>query len=613
MAKVWEYQGTYNNRQCVVVEDARPGNDGFYIDHVKHDKTSLTPQFMKKLNYQDSSAAAGTWEFPFDSKFNNDYAYNGQQLGLSKMTGAMSGYETNTNGHQNYVWTGSWMDMSGTLKMGTMNVISNGTQETQIHSYHNSGYEYIRKWPHMEDSVDLYEKNPTAGHSSYTDGGNTQHSAYLHETVGNDDYTFNWHRGQNSTNHYNYPSYRWTIGYGSGAGAFPDAQGSKTSGYFNTIDTYYTIQYLGKSTVDGGYLFVGTKTGTTTNGVQTVVVKAVWSTSTTPTWTEMFNVNTVPSASGTSQGGNNLNNKYLPTNCSEVFDDPRGTANTKVFYRNYYDSYNNFHPFVITWNTSNDTFARETDITCNVLSSVHSDMSGSSLQGSTNNVCEQFNLQTWNGASLRYICDMKLDGRPTQKDGDAAYRTWVTYSVGASDPKALTYHSKVEMPSTPRSMIWLNDSHTMMGVWFMNSFGIYSWNDTTGWNQTTLLSHKVQSIGRDSLDRIWYIRPSSKYGTDKPELHLLTPTLPVTISVAPENATYTYSGSTITSYINVSAINASGARIASSVKLVIEGSSMTFSDDSTSKTVTTLTSGDLQVATKVISAGFTNVSASIEI
>jgi hypothetical protein len=40
---------------------------------------------------------------------------------------------------------------------------------------------------------------------------------------------------------------------------------------------------------------------------------------------------------------------------------------------------------------------------------------------------------------------------------------------------------------------------------------------------------------------------------------------------------------------------------------------MTFSDDSTSKTVTTLTSGELQVATKVISAGFTNVSASIEI
>lgn len=609
MAKVWEYQGTYSNRQTVVVEDARPGNDGFYIDHVKHDKTSLTPQFQKKLNYQPSTTDS-SWDFPMDSGFSSNYGVNGQQLALSKMTGSMSGKEDDAQDSSNYPWTGSWMDMSGTLKMGTMNIISNGTQETQIHSYCNSTYQYIRKWPHMEDSVDLYERNPTAGGSNGSKGnGNAQHSAYLHETVGNDQYVFNWYRSQNSTNMYNYPSYYWGAHYGT----FPDAQPSFTNQSFSNMTNEYTVQYLGKSTVDSGHLFVGTRTGTTTSGVHTIVMKAVWTTSYTPTWTEMFSLSTVPSASGSSQGGNNMNNINVVTNCSEVFDDPRGTANTKVFYRNYYDSYRNFHPFVITWDTSTDTFARETDITCNVLSSVHADMSSSLFQNGGNNRCEQQNLQTWSGASLRYLCDMKLDGRPMAKDSDAAYRTWVTYSVGASDPKALTYHSKVEMPSTPRSLIWLNDSHTMMGVWFKNSFGIYSWNDTTGWNQTTLLPHKVQNIGRDSLDRIWYIRPSSKYGNTKPELHLLTPTLPVTISVTPENAAYTYSGSTITSYIDVSAINASGARIASSVKLVIEGSSMTFSDDSTSKTVTTLTTGELQVATKVISAGFTNISASIEI
>ena len=82
MAKVWEYQGTYNNRQTVVVEDARPGNDGFYIDHVKHDKTSLTPQFQKKLNYQPSTTDS-SWAFPMESGFNSDYGMNGQQLALS--------------------------------------------------------------------------------------------------------------------------------------------------------------------------------------------------------------------------------------------------------------------------------------------------------------------------------------------------------------------------------------------------------------------------------------------------------------------------------------------------------------------------------------------------
>ena len=103
MAKVWEYQGTYNDETCIVVEDARPGNDGFYIDHVKHDKTSLTPQFQKKLNYQDSTTDF-SWEFPFDSGFNDSYGYNGQQLALSKMTGSMSGKEDDGANHGNYPW-----------------------------------------------------------------------------------------------------------------------------------------------------------------------------------------------------------------------------------------------------------------------------------------------------------------------------------------------------------------------------------------------------------------------------------------------------------------------------------------------------------------------------
>ena len=605
MAKVWEYQG--QTGLPTILEDARPGNDGFYIDGIKHDKTSLTPQFMRKVNYQYTAGSAD-WSAPMSSGWSSSYGWNGQQLALSKMTGSMSGYESNGNTHRNYPWTGSWMDMSDTLKMGTISVTSNGTQETQTHSWHTSDYQYVRKWPHMTDNIDLDQVNPSSSNSGTKGGGNTQHSAYLHETVGTSDYVFNWFRGNGNTNHYNYPSYFWGVHYGS----FPDSQTSFHTTSFQNMSNYFTVQYLGKSTVDGGHLFCGTKSGTTTSGIHLTVMKAVWAGSYSPTWTTMFDVYAVPSASGTSQGGNNMNNIDYPTCSSAVFDDPRGTANTKVFYRNYYDSYRNFHPFVITWDTSTDTFARETDITCDVLSSVHSDMSSFALDDG-NYKCQMLNLQTWLGGSTRYLCDMKLDGKPTAKDGDANFRTWVTYSVGAADPKALTYHSKVVMPSTPRSMIWLNDSHTMMGVWFMNSFGIYSWNNTTGWNSTTTLNHKVQNIGRDSLDRIWYIRPSSKYGSSYTELHLLTPTLPVSITVVPENSAYTYSGTTLVSYIDVSAINASGTRIASSVKLVIEGSSMTFSDDSTSKTVTTLTTGDLQVATKVISAGFTNVSASIEI
>jgi hypothetical protein len=604
MAKVWENQGRQD--QTTVIEDARPGNDGFYIDGIKHDKTSLTPQFQRKINYQ-YTAGSSTWRHP-NSPVMSNYPDTGQQLALSKMTGSMGIEQSNSSHRPNYPWQGTWMDMSGECKIGTMTVVTNGTKESQIHSWRNSDHGYVAKWPHMANTTDLDQQNPSSSNSSTKEyyGGNI--STYAPETVGDADYCMSWYRSSSSSAHYHYPSYRLGVHYGS----FPDSQLTYTYFNFGSMGDYYTVQRLGISAIDGGTIWVGSYSGTGVAGNYTRIMKSVWTTSTTPTWTQLAYFSTNPTASGTSQGGSNMNSVDMPSNCSQVFDDPRGTANTKMFYRNYYDSYKNWHPQIITWDTSTDIFARETDVSTNELSSVHADMSTYAL-GSSNYKCEQFNMQTWSGATLRFICDMKLDGKSSYRDADTGFRTWVTYSVGASDPKALTYHSKVTMPSTPRSMIWLNDTHTMMGIWFNNSFGIYSWNDTTGWNSTTVLNHQVQSIGRDSLDRIWYVKASSKYGGTYTELHLLTPTLPVSITVVPENAAYTYSGTTLVSYMDVSAINASGTRIASSVKLVIEGSSMTFSDDSTSKTVTTLTTGDLQVATKVISAGFTNVSASIEI
>jgi len=222
------------------------------------------------------------------------------------------------------------------------------------------------------------------------------------------------------------------------------------------------------------------------------------------------------------------------------------------------------------------------------------------------------NCTTWTSGGHRYVCDFKVDGRSTYYENDAPWKTWVTYKMDPADPKTFTYHSKIEMPGHVRNWIWLNDSQTLMGVWFSTRFVVYAWNDTTGWTETTSINGVIYEVGRDSLDRIWYTKESTTAPTDQ-ELHLLTPTLPVSISVTPELASYTYSGSDIVTNLAVSAINASGARIATSVKLTIEGSSMKFSDDTTTKTVTTLTSGDLSVATKVVGAGFTNVAASIEI
>jgi hypothetical protein len=355
------------------------------------------------------------------------------------------------------------------------------------------------------------------------------------------------------------------------------------------------------------------KSYTTTTSADIRIYKSVWNTSQTPTNTELFHHTGTPAAAGTHQGGYYNNNIHFPRTFSQHFDDPRGTANTKVWFNSYYDTYGDWHPQVVTWNTSNDTFAVEHDVTCDVMSSTHSDMlSVYGGIGTSNYRTMVINCTTWTSGGHRYVCDFKVDGRSTYYENDAPWKTWVTYKMDPADPKTFTYHSKIEMPGHVRNWIWLNDSQTLMGVWFSTRFVVYAWNDTTGWTETTSINGVIYEVGRDSLDRIWYTKESTTAPTDQ-ELHLLTPTLPVSISVTPELASYTYSGSDIVTNLAVSAINASGARIATSVKLTIEGSSMKFSDDTTTKTVTTLTSGDLSVATKVVGAGFTNVAASIEI
>ena len=104
-----------------------------------------------------------------------------------------------------------------------------------------------------------------------------------------------------------------------------------------------------------------------------------------------------------------------------------------------------------------------------------------------------------------------------------------------------------------RNWIWLNDSQTLMGVWFSTRFVVYAWNDTTGWTETTSINGVIYEVGRDSLDRIWYTKESTTAPTDQ-ELHLLTPTLPVSISVTPELTSYTYSGSDIVTFSKFSKI-----------------------------------------------------------
>ena len=620
MAKVWDSNGRTNN--SVLLEDPRAGNDGFYINGDKHDKTSLTPQYSRRINMQTSATSTAWAFFPSDMDVGQTGFVSGLSLALSKLTVGVAEPEapgTNSANYYGYYDSASWIDMSfnngvgaGGRTGGTIFTITDGTDEMVVKSQKSGTYYNERAWPVIPVTTDLDQKNPSASSESNAYCHSKHHFWGKSYGQGGAASTFFPSLSSNtqlSSNNYNYPDTRLNVAYSN----WPHTISGRGHHIPLNQGTYFHTQFVGETFDGGGLIMAGAISFTSGTSADVRVFKSVWNTAHTPTNTELFHHTGTPAAAGTHQGGRYNNNIHFPRTFSQHFDDPRGTANTKVWYNSYYDTYGNWHPQVITWDTSNDTFALEHDVTCDVMSSIHSDML--SVRGGIGDANERTmvtNCTTWTSGGHRYVCDFKVDGRSTYYENDAAWKTWVTYKMDPSNPKTFTYHSKIEMPGHVRNWIWLNDSQTLMGVWFSTRFILYAWNDTTGWTETTSINGVIYEVGRDSLDRIWYTKESTTASTDQ-ELHLLTPTLPVSISVTPELASYTYSGSDIVTNLAVSAINASGARIATSVKLTIEGSSMKFSDDSTTKTVTTLTTGDLSVATKVVGAGFTNVAASIEI
>jgi len=589
MAKVFDFNG--NQNYPPVIEDPRTGVDGFWFYGIEHNKQTLSPQFNKMIR---QSSPGSNWR-NFGVSYHAPDSRLRTYLALSKPTTHCQYYlNGNTNNYYNRHDDNPWWTLDESKERGSgIYSHSSGGQTAVSFNGMNSDYIYHETWGAMTASQSL------------NDGGNQSSSV-------SDSYTFTWNPvgiqnnrvvgfcRSNSSN-YDYPSSKWFSQRSAWPGDYDDRSFSTSS-----IGDYYNLQYIGQAS-DGNWLF---QVNRNYYPLYNVIYKANW-TGNTPTITTMFNdTSGYSSPGGTNQGGNFLNKSYVVYSCSKYMTDPRD-SNKKLWYKPYFDSYGDYHPTIFTWDTTSDSFAVEKDIsiTGNKSSAV-SDWTGLTSNTDSHNA-EWLHNEYFISGGNKYITVMYLDYR-TRHDG-LGLKTWHTYQIDNSNPKALTYHSSITHSVVPKHFVWLNDSRTLMGVFFQGKFEMWSWSNATGWGKSTTITDHVYAMGRDSLDRMWYVTRSTKWGSSYLDTHLLTPSLPVTVTVSPAQTSYTYAGSTISTNLNVSAFNASGARIATSVKLVIEGASMKFSDNSTVKTVTTTTGGELSVAVNITGAGFTNVTASVEI
>jgi hypothetical protein len=332
------------------------------------------------------------------------------------------------------------------------------------------------------------------------------------------------------------------------------------------------------------------------------------------TATVLATINAVPPAAGTSAGGNRATTfgQQIPKYSSKTFPDPANT-NNRAWYTPYLDITGKYHPHFFQWNTTTDTFTRNTDITVDWTQGIaqediwtHDTFSTSSLSN--------FGLQrvwyneTWTVDNQRYLIFMQLHGATGIFDNSPKMRTFVTFSINQSNPKELTYHSSITIPSTAKNIIWLNDAKSLLGVIGHTQFYTYSFNPSTGWILTGTVPYQFMAVGRDSLNRIWAVAPGQNtWG----EIHLITVNVPVSITVTAPQDVYNFTGNVINSNLTVNAYDTTGLRIEVPIKLVIDGGSMTFTGANLTSTVTTSTTEDTLVPIIITGGGLSNVIASV--
>lgn len=588
-----------------IVEDPRTSTPGFYFFGDRHDKSTLSPVYDKYLAIW--SVGATPINVGFGIQVPTNTGVNNGHLLSKKPSTSVTGnlIATNNNTNTNWLDPSAWFSMTSSVQPGNIYEVTGGgytsviafttTASTQCNLY---------LWNQLTSTQHLSDRSRSLVLSSSTISypivlGLSQDNLRI---VG---------IGYAASGSSFGPTYcLWSLGANTSQQSWPDLSSTSTPWTATNRTGNNSVQHLGVSSVDNSYLMVETNKGTTTAGVTCTISKVVWNAN-TPTVTQLANFATVPTASGTSAGGNNLNNHNFWKNCSSWFTDPR-TSNTRAFYFPYFDSNRDFHPFVITWNTTNDTFQRETDITIvGNKSSVVADLSNRVTNDSTF-AASAINCETFVSGGTRYVMFLQIDARGEQYNGVPGCRTWVVYSVGDPNIKTLTYHSALILPETPINYVWLSDNQTIIGVFMNNSFRVYTWSNS-GWANTTTYNFRVIACGRDSLDRIWYVSADPEYGNTVPRIGIITPSAPVNINIVPELTSYEYAGTNINTYVTVEALSVTGTRLVTDVKLVIEGGSMTFSDSTVVKTITTSSSATVQVNLIITSSGFSNIIASVEL
>tara|TARA_R110002072_G_scaffold1322_4_gene10795 strand:+ start:21118 stop:22980 length:1863 start_codon:yes stop_codon:yes gene_type:complete len=612
----------YQAHKFPVIESPHAGSTMIYLYHQPHDKNTLAPIMANEALTQQqhdypqmaygnvNMHPAGTGYSGFNIVNNNETSISastfraggGFTVMLPKMTAGTS-YGAVVGGHNDSYWSNvdpcPFMSMDETIENARMRRIVDGDNELVVmlgNEGWSSNYHCNVSWYNKGSTYNLHDSPPSNDEYLYSHSSTYYQFPYM-ATVKVGNYV---------SSIYAYYRYSYAYQYVKiGRNSFSNYHSDTRETIAASQRNYYTLQYIGTAS-DGNPLYLY---NFSTNDHQQYVTKHNVAGNTI---TDLHNFTAAPSATGTSAGGTRATSAFetISKMASHVFDDPASSGN-KAFYVPYFDTSMNYHPWCFKWNTSADSFTRDQ---CSTITGTLSSGMLNNMDGTTTYRARLKGLainETFVNSGNRYLTVFPLQGQKDVTTSTPTKRTFVTYAVSGSDATALTYHSNVISSTQIYQIIWLNDTRTKLGTFSENAFKIYNWNNTDGWVLTSTINESFNAVGRDSTDRIWAVGGTRD---DVPvDIHLLSNATPVRVAVTPADSTYNYAGSNINSTVGVSAYNMDGARMAVSVNLTIQGSTMTFSGGATTATVTTSTSADVDEAIIITGSGTSDILTNVQL
>jgi hypothetical protein len=619
---------------AAVFEDPTPGSNRIYIQFDGYDRGTLAPLFGRGINY----STTGTALTGFGVSYNrSDASFNGGRMLKLALTGPVTEVQTTStvnNTSRNNIDPAPFLSMDTTRPIRRVRYDTSGS---------NSNLGMFMPKITNNDSGRQFNNMGAGSDTFYTGTCNWLNPSSVETTLPYQNR--NWSAdGANVPTRFGaafYPVYFNSAtgnmvvcafaGRDTSPGAFDSNSGEQhapSNNYGARFTNYMTpsstLSANSSGALGGTNQFIGVDSGGRAlffhNNVTTDYNhQVIRYNDADNTGTVLFNNTAVPAAGGTSAGGNRGTNfgQSLAKYCSATFADPTSAGNV-CWYTPYCDVNGKFHPLWFQWNRAADTFVRNENITVNWASGLNQDNIWQADTVSASSASTWYGMQrlwlndTWTvtngGTTTRYLMLMQLHGSGTVYDSLPKQRTFVVFTVDAANPRTLTYHSSIIIPSTPKNIIWFNDSRTQLGVFSDNNFYTYSFTQGAGWTLTGTLPYRFSSVGIDGLGRIWALATGA---AGYAEIHMLTVNVPVTITVTAPQSSYNFTGTNISTSITVNAYDPSGARIAVVLKLVVDGGSMTFSGSNLTTTVTTSASANTVVPVTITGAGISNVIASV--